>query len=189
MARLMLLASTFACRVVAGPLSDFYSAVVAGLGAIKGPLHGGAIDDAMRMFIEIGSTDKASSYVDGALSAKQLLSGFGHRVYRAGDPRATELRGMAEALGVVVGERRWFDIAVACEQRMKETKGIIQNVDYYAAIVLYQLGFPLGLMTNVVASARIAGWSAHILEQYENNRLIRPRSLYTGHKRLEFPTQ
>jgi citrate synthase len=90
-------------------------------------------------------------------------------------------------LGKVVGEERWFDIAVACEKRMQETKGIIPNVDYFAAIVLYQLGFPLGMMTNVVASARIAGWSAHILEQYANNRLIRPRTQYTGHRGLKLP--
>ena len=125
--------------------------------------------------------------MDDALAAKRLLPGFGHRVYRAGDPRARELRGMAQALGKVVGEEQWFDIAVACEMRMQETKGIIRNVDYFAAIVLYQLGFPLGLMTNVVASARIAGWSAHIFEQYANNRLIRPRAMYTGHRGRELP--
>ena len=94
---------------------------------------------------------------------------------------------MAEVLGESLGDRRWFDIALACEKRMQETKGIIPNVDYFAAIVLYQLGFPLGMMTNVVASARIAGWSAHILEQYANNRLIRPRALYTGKRGLELP--
>ena len=181
-------ASTFACRVVTGTRSDFYSAVVAGIGAIKGPLHGGAIDDAMRMFIEVGSPHESASYVDAALADKRLLPGFGHRVYRAGDPRAGELRGMAQALGKAVGEERWFDIAVACEERMQETKGIIPNVDYFAAIVLFQLGFPLGIMTNVVASARIAGWSAHIFEQYANNRLIRPRALYTGHRGRELPT-
>ena len=177
-------ASTFACRVVVGTRSDFYSAVVAGIGAIKGPLHGGAIDDAMRMFMEVGSPERAAAYVDDALAAKRLLPGFGHRVYRTGDPRAGELRGMAQALGKALGDERWFDIALAAEKRMQETKGIIPNVDYFAAIVLYQLGFPLNRMTNVVASARIAGWSAHILEQYANNRLIRPRALYTGHRGL-----
>ena len=180
-------ASTFACRVVTGTRSDFYSAVVAGIGAIKGPLHGGAIDDAMVMFIDVDSPEKAASYVDNALAAKRLLPGFGHRVYRAGDPRAGELRGMAQALGKVAGEERWFNIAVACEKRMQETKGIIPNVDYFAAIVLYQLGFPLGLMTNVVASARIAGWSAHIFEQNANNRLIRPRARYIGQRGRKLP--
>lgn len=173
-------ASTFAARVVAGTQSDFYSAVVAGIGAIKGPLHGGAIDEAMRMFMEVGSPEKAAAYVDAALAAKRKLPGFGHRVYKAGDPRAAELRVMAQALADATGERKWFDVAVATEKRMGETKNIIPNVDYFAAPVLYQLGFPMDLMTNVVATSRIAGWSAHILEQYANNRLVRPRALYTG---------
>ena len=175
-------ASTFACRVIVGTMSDLYSAVVAGLGAIKGPLHGGAIDGAMNMLVEIGSPDNAGAYVDEALAAKRKLPGFGHRVYRAGDPRAAELREMALEMAAAVGDSKWFDIAIAAEKRMAETKGIIPNVDYFAAPVLYQLGFPLKLMTNVVASARIAGWSAHIIEQYGNNRLIRPRALYTGER-------
>lgn len=178
-------ASTFACRVVVGTHSDFYSAVVAGIGAIKGPLHGGAIDDAMRMMIAVGAPENAERFVDEALDEKRLLPGFGHRVYRAGDPRATELRNMVKLLGEILGNELWFDIALACEKRMQQTKGIIPNVDYFAAIVLYQLGFPLGMMTNVVASSRIAGWSAHIIEQFANNRLIRPRSLYTGKRDLK----
>ena len=173
-------ASTFACRVVVGTESDFYSSVVAGIGAIKGPLHGGAIDGAMEMFIDIGDPAQAADYVDRALAARQKLSGFGHRVYRAGDPRAGQLRGMAQKLGEVRGDTKWFDIATAAEDRMRETKGIIANVDYFAAAVLYHLGFPLNIFTNVVASARIAGWSAHIFEQYANNRLIRPRARYVG---------
>ncbi len=177
-------ASTFACRVVVGTMSDLYSSVVAGIGAIKGPLHGGAIDGAMNMLVEIGSPDAADAYVDAALATKRKLPGFGHRVYRAGDPRATELRAMALEMAAAVGNSRWFDIAIATEKRMAETKGIIPNVDYFAAPVLYQIGFPLNLMTNVVASARIAGWSAHIIEQYANNHLIRPRALYTGERGL-----
>ena len=175
-------ASTFACRVVVGTLSDFYSSVVAGIGAIKGPLHGGAIDDAMRMFMDIGSPDQAKIYVETALSNKQKLSGFGHRVYRAGDPRAAELKDLAREMSAIHGDNQWYDIAQEAELAMKNTKNIIPNVDYYAAIVLYQLGFQLNIMTNVVASTRIAGWSAHILEQYNNNRLIRPRALYTGER-------
>ena len=112
----------------------------------------------------------------------QKLAGFGHRVYRAGDPRAAQLRGMAQKLGESRGDTKWFDIASAAAQRMQETKGIIPNVDYFAAPVLYHLGFPLNIFTNVVASARIVGWSAHIFEQYDNNRLIRPRARYTGHR-------
>jgi citrate synthase len=175
-------ASTFACRVVVGTEADFYSAVVAGIGAIKGPLHGGAIDEVMRMLLEIETPERAAAYVDEALAAHRKLPGFGHRVYRAGDPRASQLRGMAEKLGQASGDDRWFAIASAAEQRMREAKGIIANVDYFAAPVLYHLGFPLNVFTNVVASARIVGWSAHMLEQYAHNRLIRPRALYTGHR-------
>jgi citrate synthase len=179
-------ASTFACRVIVGTESDFYSAVVAGIGAIKGPLHGGAIDGAMEMFIDIGAPERAAAYVDEALAARRKLSGFGHRVYRAGDPRAAQLRGMAKKLGETRGDSKWFDIAEAAEKRMRETKGIIPNVDYFAAPVLYHLGFPLNVFTNVVASARIVGWSAHIFEQYARNRLIRPRARYVGQRGRKF---
>lgn len=175
-------ASTFACRVVVGTLSDLYSSVVAGIGAIKGPLHGGAIDDVMRMLMEIGSVDRAAAYIDECLASRRKLPGFGHRVYRAGDPRATQLRGLAQKLGEASGDSKWFDIASAAEQRMRDTKGIIANVDYFAAPVLYHLGFPLNVFTNVIASTRIVGWTAHIFEQYANNRLIRPRARYIGHR-------
>jgi citrate synthase len=180
-------ASTFACRVVVGTESDYYSTVVAGIGAIKGPLHGGAIDEVMKMFLEIDQPERASAYVDQALAAKRKISGFGHRVYRAGDARAPHLKNMAQRLAESTGDRKWFTIATTVEQRMREAKGIIANVDYYAAPVLYHLGFPLNLFTNFVASARISGWSAHIFEQYANNRLIRPRALYTGHRGRQLP--
>jgi citrate synthase len=180
-------ASTFACRVVVGTESDYYSTVVAGIGTIKGPLHGGAIDEVMKMFLEIDQPERAAAYVDRALAAKRKIPGFGHRVYRAGDARAPHLKNMAERLAEATGERKWFTIATTVEQRMREAKGIIANVDYYAAPVLYHLGFPLNLFTNVVASARISGWSAHIFEQYANNRLIRPRALYTGHRGRKLP--
>jgi citrate synthase len=175
-------ASTFACRVVVGTQSDFYSAVVAGIGAIKGPLHGGAIDDVMRMLMDIGTPERAAAHIDEALAAKRKLPGFGHRVYRAGDPRASQLRVMAQKLSEARGNDQWFAIATAAEQRMRETKGIIANVDYFAAPVLHHLGFPLNIFTNVIASTRIVGWSAHIMEQYANNRLIRPRAFYVGHR-------
>lgn len=183
-------ASTFACRVVAGTEADFYSAVVAGIGAIKGPLHGGAIDEVMRMFLEIETPERAAAFVDEALAARRKLPGFGHRVYRAGDPRASQLRVMAEQLGTASGDDHWFAIATAAQQRMQEVKGIIANVDYFAAPVLYHLGFPLNVFTNVIASARIVGWSAHILEQYTHNRLIRPRARYIGQRgrKLGTPT-
>jgi citrate synthase len=180
-------ASTFTCRAVVGTESDFYSAVVAGIGAIKGPLHGGAIDEVMKMFLEIDQPERAGVYLDRALAAKRKIAGFGHRVYRAGDARAPHLRTMAERLAESTGDRKWFTIATTVEEHMRKAKGIIANVDYYAAPVLYHLGFPLALFTNFVASARISGWSAHIFEQYANNRLIRPRALYTGHRGRQLP--
>jgi 2-methylcitrate synthase len=180
-------ASTFTCRAVVGTESDFYSAVVAGIGAIKGPLHGGAIDEVMKMFLEIDQPERADAYIDQALAARRKVAGFGHRVYRAGDARAPHLRTMAQRLAESTGDRKWFAIATAVEQRMREAKGIIANVDYYAAPVLYYLGFPLALFTNFVASARISGWSAHIFEQYADNRLIRPRALYTGQRGRQLP--
>ncbi|HXH10052.1 MAG TPA: citrate/2-methylcitrate synthase [Alphaproteobacteria bacterium] len=180
-------ASTFACRVVVGTESDYYSAVAAGIGAIKGPLHGGAIDEVMKMFLEIDQPERAGAYIDQALAARRKIPGFGHRVYRAGDARAPHLKTMAQRLAESMGDRKWFTIATTVEQRMREAKGIIANVDYYAALVLYHLGFPLNMFTNFVASARISGWSAHIFEQYANNRLIRPRALYTGHRNRQLP--
>jgi citrate synthase len=180
-------ASTFTCRAVVGTESDFYSAVVAGIGAIKGPLHGGAIDEVMKMFLQIDQPERAAAYIDQALAERRRVAGFGHRVYRAGDARAPHLRTMAQRLAESTGERKWFTIATTVEQRMREAKGIIANVDYYAAPVLYYLGFPLALFTNFVASARISGWSAHIFEQYANNRLIRPRALYTGQRGRQLP--
>ncbi len=173
-------ASTFALRVTAGTLSDIYSAVVSGISALKGPLHGGAIDDAMRMIIEIGSVENVRPWVDRALAERRLLSGFGHRVYKTGDARAVHLRNMAHSLAESTGERTWYEIAAASEEYVRERKRLPANVDYYAAPVLYYLGFPLSLFTNFVASSRVAGWCAHALEQYENNRLIRPRARYVG---------
>ena len=179
-------ASTFACRVVMGTESDIYSSVVAGISAIKGPLHGGAIDGSMNMFMEIGSKENSERYVKNALSNKRKLPGFGHRVYRTGDPRAQVLKRMTLELANTRHDSKWFDIAVEAEYQMSIQKGIIPNVDYYAAPLLYHIGFPVILMTNVVTSSRIAGWAAHILEQYGNNRLIRPRAEYIG---PEYPQQ
>jgi citrate synthase len=173
-------ASTFACRVVMGTESDVYSSVVAGISAIKGPLHGGAIDGSMNMLKEIGCVENAENYVKDALAQKRKLPGFGHRVYRAGDPRAHVLKSMTLELANSRNDSKWFDIALEAEKQMANLKSIIPNVDYYAAPLLYHIGFPVILMTNVVTSARIAGWSAHILEQHGNNRLIRPRAKYTG---------
>ena len=180
-------ASTFACRVVMGTESDIYSSVVAGISAIKGPLHGGAIDGSMNMFMEIGSKENSERYVKNALSNKLKLPGFGHRVYRTGDPRAQVLKGMTLELANTRHDSKWFDIAVEAEYQMSIQKGIIPNVDYYAAPLLYHIGFPVILMTNVVTSSRIAGWAAHILEQYGKNRLIRPRAKYIGEVGIKIP--
>ena len=180
-------ASTFACRVVMGTESDIYSSVVAGISAIIGPLHGGAIDGSMNMFMEIGSKENSERYVKNALSNKRKLPGFGHRVYRTGDPRAQVLKGMTLELANTRHDSKWFDIAVEAEYQMSIQKGIIPNVDYYAAPLLYHIGFPVILMTNVVTSSRIAGWAAHILEQYGKNRLIRPRAKYFGEVGIKIP--
>ncbi len=173
-------ASTFAVRVVVGTLSDIYSAVVAGISALKGPLHGGAIDEAMRLIMDIGSVENVKPWVDRALAEKRLLMGFGHRVYKTGDARAPHLRNMVKALAESTGEPKWYEVATATEDYVRERKRLPANVDYYAAPVLYYLGFPLSLFTNFVASARVVGWCAHALEQYDNNRLIRPRARYVG---------
>jgi citrate synthase len=173
-------ASTFATRVAISTQVDLYSAIQAGMAALKGPLHGGAIDEAMRLFMEIGSVEQARPYVDQALAARRRIPGFGHRVYRTADPRAVHLKRMAKEISDQVGDRRWYDIAVTIEDYLMEQKRLNANVDYYAAIVLYHLGFPLNLQTSFVASSRIAGWCAHAIEQYAHNRLIRPRAKFTG---------
>ena len=187
-------ASTFTVRCAVSTLSDLYSAIGAGIAALKGPLHGGAIDEAMRLFTDIGSVQAAEGYIDRALAEKRRIPGFGHRVYRTRDPRATHLDPMAKAISELKGDTRWYDIGVEVERLMKEKmaqKGrtdISANVDYYAAILLHQLGFPLNLQTSFVASSRIAGWCAHAFEQYAANRLIRPRARYTGQLNQPMPS-
>jgi citrate synthase len=186
-------ASTFTTRCTVSTLSDLYSAILAGIAALKGPLHGGAIDEAMRLFTEIGSVEAAEAYIDRAMAERRRIPGFGHRVYRTRDPRATHLDPMAKRTSERKGDTRWYEIGVEVERLMKEKmaqKGRIDisaNVDYYAAILLYQLGFPLNLQTSFVASSRIAGWCAHAFEQYASNRLIRPRALYTGELDRKMP--
>lgn len=173
-------ASTFTARCVVGTLADLYSAVVAAIGALKGPLHGGAIDDAIRTIKAIGSVEAVGPWLDQALAQKRRVAGFGHRVYKVVDPRAIHLQRMAEALARSHREPQWMEVARALQEELLQRKGLKANVDYYASLVLYYLGFPLDLFTTFIASSRVAGWCAHILEQYANNRLIRPRALYTG---------
>jgi citrate synthase len=176
-------ASTFAGRVAAATLTDIYSAVVAAIGTLKGPLHGGANAEVMKMLLELGQTataDRLDDFIRGKLARKEKIPGFGHRVYKTEDPRATHLRQMSRDLGKREGNTAWFDISQRIEALVKGEKKLNPNVDFYSATVYYTLGIPIDLYTPIFAVSRISGWTAHILEQYANNRLIRPRADYTG---------
>ena len=176
-------ASTFAARVAAATLTDLHSAIVGAIGALKGPLHGGANADVMRLLIEIGqdaTPDRIDEAIRSRLARKIKIPGFGHRVYRTEDPRATHLRRMSKELGVRSGNRRWFDMSQRIEQLVTGEKKLYPNVDFYSASTYYTLGIPVDLYTPIFAVSRISGWTAHCLEQYKNNRLIRPRTEYTG---------
>jgi citrate synthase len=171
-------ASTFAARVTAATLSDIHSAVTSAIGALKGPLHGGANEDVIRMLLAAG--DKALDHVKGMLVDKKKVPGFGHRVYHTEDPRATHLRAMSEELGHRTGHLNLYLTSKQIEENIKEQKGLNANVDFYSASTYYSLGIPIDLFTPIFAVSRMSGWTAHILEQYRNNRLIRPRADYTG---------
>jgi citrate synthase len=176
-------ASTFAARVAAATLSDVHSAVVAGIGTLKGPLHGGANADVMKMLIEIGQDapgDRIDAYIRGKLARKEKISGFGHRVYRTEDPRATHLRRMSKELGEKAGNTQWFEMSERIEGLVRSEKKLYANVDFYSASTYYTMGIAIDLYTPIFAVSRISGWTAHILEQYANNRLIRPRADYIG---------
>jgi citrate synthase len=176
-------ASTFAARVAAATLTDIYSAMVAAIGTLKGPLHGGANADVMRLLLELGqdaSADRIDAAIRGKLARKEKIPGFGHRVYRTEDPRATHLRRMSRDLGVRAGSTAWFDISQRIEALVKAEKKLNPNVDFYSASTYYAIGIPIDLYTPVFAVSRMSGWTAHVLEQYANNRLIRPRADYVG---------
>jgi citrate synthase len=176
-------ASTFAARVAAATLTDVHSSITGAIGALKGPLHGGANTDVMNLLLQIGqdATDqKVEDIVRAKLAKKEKIPGFGHRVYRTEDPRATHLRRMSEDLGRLTGTPRWFQMSQKMEQVVKAEKKLNPNVDFYSATTYYALGIPVELFTPVFAVSRISGWTAHVLEQYSNNRLIRPRAEYTG---------
>jgi citrate synthase len=179
-------ASTFAARVTAGTLADLYAAITAAISALSGPLHGGANEQVIRMLLRIGEVSKAEEYIDDALSRKERIMGFGHRVYRTDDPRATHLRAMSQELGTRKNDLRWYDISRKVEECMQNRKHLYANVDFYSASVYYMLDIPIDLDTPIFASGRIAGWTAHVLEQYDNNRLIRPRAEYVGPKVTEY---
>jgi len=176
-------ASTFAARVAAATLTDIYSAMVAAVGTLKGPLHGGANAEVMKMLLELGQTasgDRVDEFVRGKLARKEKIPGFGHRVYKTEDPRATHLRQMSRELGKRGGNTAWFDMSQRIEALVKGEKKLNPNVDFYSASTYYALGIPIDLYTPIFAVSRISGWTAHVLEQYANNRLIRPRADYTG---------
>jgi citrate synthase len=176
-------ASTFAARVAAATLTDLYSAIVAAIGTLKGPLHGGANADVMRLLIEIGPDappERVDDAIRGKLARKIKIPGFGHRVYRTEDPRATHLRKMSKDLGERAGNTHWFDMSQRIEKLVTSEKKLYPNVDFYSASTYYTLGIPIELFTPIFAVSRVSGWTAHCLEQYANNRLIRPRTDYIG---------
>ncbi|WP_018756074.1 citrate synthase [Paenibacillus terrigena] len=173
-------ASTFAARVTVATLSDIYSGVTSAIGALKGPLHGGANEAVMVMLEEIGSFDRVEDYVQTKLDNKEKIMGFGHRVYKGGDPRAKHLQKMSQDLSQLQGNTELYDMSVRIEEMVTGQKGLKPNVDFYSASVYTILGIQRELFTPIFAISRVSGWTAHILEQYENNRLIRPRAEYTG---------
>lgn len=173
-------ASTFAARVTAATLSDIYSSVTSAIGALKGPLHGGANQDVIKVLLQLGDEDSAAERVRNTLARKVKLPGFGHRVYRTEDPRATHLRVLSEELGKRTGHEKLYKLSKRMEEEVKREKKLNPNVDFYSASAYYSLGIPIDLFTPVFAVSRMSGWTAHVLEQYRNNRLIRPRAEYKG---------
>ena len=176
-------ASTFAARVAAATLTDMYSAIVAAIGTLKGPLHGGANAEVMRMLMAIGADagpDKIDELIRGKLARKEKIPGFGHRVYRTEDPRATHLRRMSQDLGTRAGNTAWFDMSQRIEAIVLKEKQLNPNVDFYSASTYHALGIPTELFTPIFAVSRVSGWTAHVQEQYAHNRLMRPRADYIG---------
>ena len=173
-------ASTFSARVTAGTLANLHSAITSAVGTLSGPLHGGANEKAMDMIIEVGKTKNASKYIEKAFDEKKKIMGFGHRVYKVDDARKPHLKKMAHQLWKEKDDMTLYEVAEEIEKQVKSRKPIITNVDFYSAPLLYGLDIPTDLFTPLFAMSRIAGWSAHVLEQYGNNRLIRPRARYVG---------
>jgi len=173
-------ASTFASRVTIATLSDIYSAITSAIGTLKGPLHGGANEAVIRMLQEIGSLDNVDGYIQDCLETKKKVMGIGHRVYKVLDPRALKLRKMVLKMGEKVADPKWIKMSDKIAEIMLHEKGLHANVDFYSASVYYSLDIPIDLFTPIFAIARTSGWSAHVLEQMANNRLIRPQSDYIG---------
>jgi citrate synthase len=173
-------ASTFAARVIAATLADLHAAVTGALGALKGPLHGGANQDVMELLLTCADADEAERKVRQMLDNKQRVPGFGHRVYRTFDPRAAFLRRMSKQLGEAAGNTKWSEMSERLVTVAKQAKGLNPNVDFFSASTYYTMGIPLDLFTPIFAISRVAGWSAHVMEQHQNNRIIRPTDDYTG---------
>ncbi|WNR43345.1 citrate synthase [Paenibacillus roseipurpureus] len=173
-------ASTFAARVTVATLTDIYSGITSAIGTLKGPLHGGANEAVMVMLEEIGTVENVVPYINGKLERKDKIMGFGHRVYKNGDPRAKHLQKMSYELGKLTGNLKWYEMSIKADELVTGLKGLKPNVDFYSASVYTTLEIPRDLFTPIFAISRTSGWAAHILEQYENNRLIRPRAEYTG---------
>lgn len=173
-------ASTFSARVTIATLSDMYSAITSAIGTLKGPLHGGANEGVIKMLQEIGSLDKVDAYIHECLAQKKKIMGIGHRVYKTLDPRAPHLKRMAQILSAKLGESKWISMSERIAEIMLTEKHLNANVDFYSATVYYSLGIPIDLFTPVFAIARTSGWTAHVLEQLQDNRLIRPQSEYIG---------
>jgi 2-methylcitrate synthase/citrate synthase II len=173
-------ASTFAARVTCSTLSDMYAAITSAIGALKGPLHGGANEDATKVLREIGSPENVPAWVADRMARKQKIAGFGHRVYKKGDSRVPEIRKLAQDLAERKGEKTLVEICRALEAEMEKAKGLYANADLYAAPLFHMMEIPTPLNTPIFACARVAGWCAHVIEQHDHNRIIRPRSLYNG---------
>jgi citrate synthase len=180
-------ASTFAAMVTTSTMSDLHSGVTSAIGTLAGSLHGGANQNVMRMLKEIDESDaEPGDWIESAVEEGRRIPGFGHRVYNVRDPRAGILETYSERLGEESGDPRWYDYSVAIEEYMTEEKGLAPNVDFYSASMYYQMGIPMDLYTPIFALSRVGGWIAHMLEQYEDNRLIRPRANYVGDRDCEF---
>ena len=179
-------ASTFSARVTIATLSGMYSAITSAIGTLKGPLHGGANEGVIKMLQEIGSLDKVDDFVENCLKNKKKIMGIGHRVYKVLDPRAPHLQRMAQQLGAKLGETKWLDMSERIAEIMLREKNLYPNVDFYSATVYYSLGIPTDLFTPLFAISRTSGWTAHVLEQLADNRLIRPRGVYEGPDNLKF---
>jgi len=179
-------ASTFAARVTAATLSDIYSAITSAVGALKGPLHGGANEAVMNMLLEIKTTKNVDKYLQLLFAGKKKVPGFGHRVYKVEDPRAKHMKKFSKQLGETIDNLKWYEMSERIEEIVKKDKGLLPNVDFYSASTYYYLGIPVDLYTPIFAISRTAGWTAHVMEQYSDNRLIRPLSEYVGERDCHF---